>query len=129
MKHLGIDYGSKRVGIAMSDEAKQIAFPRDVFDNNDALLSKIVDLIKEEMVSGVVIGDTRGSSGIANEITPDMEQFAEKLKERGGVPVSFVPEIWSSIEADRFTKKPTHFDAAAAAVILQRYLDGLRSKN
>ena len=57
----------------------------------------------------------------------DVEAFAKSLEAQTGIVVELVSEIWSSIEASRYSENPAdHNDASAAAVILQRYLDGLR---
>ena len=123
MKYLGIDYGSKRVGIAASDEGGSIAFPRVVIDNTPHLIEDVLELMKKEGASAVVIGDTRGSGGSANPVTKEAESFAEELVTRG-VAVERVWELWSSIEASRYAEKGNeHEDSAAAAIILQRFLD------
>jgi len=124
MKYLGIDYGSKRVGLAISDEDGKIAFPRAVVPNDEKLIPFVARMIEEEKVAKVVVGDTRSSSGIENPITKKVEAFAAALKERGGIPVELVSEIFSSVEAGRYSEKSTdHNDASAAAIILQRFLD------
>ncbi len=127
MKYLGIDYGSKRVGVAVSDDAASIAFPRITLGNSRTLLQDILALIKKEGVSVVVIGDTRGSGGAENPVTAEAEAFAASLASEG-VVVERIWELWSSIEASRYAEKgDEHDDSAAAAVILQRFLD-IRSK-
>lgn len=125
MKYLGIDYGSKRVGIAVSDERGVIAFPRFVVENNERLPSRIAEIAHDEDVQQVIIGDARASSGLENPITGEAEKFAAELRARG-ISTQFVPELWSSVEAARYNGGRDHNDASAAAIILQRFLDGLR---
>jgi putative Holliday junction resolvase len=124
MKLLGIDYGSKRVGIAVSDQDATIAFPRMALPNDEKLASLLVALIQEEKIGRIIVGDTRTSGGRENPVTSAAEKFAAMLSTASSVPVEFAPEIWSSIEASRYAEKGNeHNDAAAAAIILQRFLD------
>lgn len=124
MKYLGIDYGAKRVGAAVSDRDATIAFPRAVFQNDTKLLSELMKIVQEERIESIVVGDTRSHGGGENPVTVDAEAFVEILKTKTKLPVESVPEVWSSIEANRYAPKgEEHNDAAAAAFILQRFLD------
>lgn len=122
MRYLGIDYGGKRIGLAISSEG--IAFPRDTLDNDDALFVMLRDIIEKEKVSAVVVGDTRAFGGGENPITKEADAFIARLKKEMDVPVTPVWEAGSSVEASRYAPegRPKD-DAAAAAIILQRYLD------
>ncbi len=124
MKYLGIDFGAKRVGVAVSDYAGAIAFPRVVLRNDDTVLAHLLDLITKEGIEKIVIGDTLSHGGAENPVTAEAEKFAERLKAETHLPVVSMWEMWSSIEASRYDPaKSSHYDAAAAAIILQRYLD------
>lgn len=123
MKYLGIDYGAKRVGIAVSDERGAIAFPRETMPNDAELLARIVRRAEEERVGMIVMGDTRTAGGRENPITAESDRFAQELREHTHIPVERTFEIWSSIEAGRGAEERGHDDAAAAAFILQRFLD------
>lgn len=124
MKYLGIDYGAKQVGLAVSDNGGMIAFPRAVVDNDNTLLPFLMSLIEKEHIGAIVVGDTRALSGEANPITKEAQAFTEELKKMVPIPVETIWEMWSSIEASRFAPKGhEHDDDAAAAIILQRYLD------
>lgn len=123
MKYLGMDYGSKRVGVALSDEAGTLAFPREVLPNDSELMQNLARIIEEEKPASIVVGDTRSHGGAENPVTPEAERFTEELK-RFGLPVALVPEAWSSVEASRYAPAGSgHHDSAAAAFILQRFLD------
>ncbi|MDP2648662.1 MAG: Holliday junction resolvase RuvX [Patescibacteria group bacterium] len=123
MKYLGIDYGSKRVGVAVSDDAGGLAFPRTQLSNDDELMEKLAGIVEEEKIESIVVGDTRSHGGGENPVTHEAERFTEDLK-RLGLPVSLVSEAWSSVEVSRYAPKGSeHDDAAAAAFILQRFLD------
>ena len=124
MKYLGIDYGGKRVGIAVSDSTGTIAFPRATIQNDTKFFENILKTIAEERVDAIVVGDTRTFSGFDNPVTKDAENFIERLKRETGLPVEKGWEAGSSIEASRYAPEGTgHEDGAAAAIILQRYLE------
>ncbi len=124
MKYLCIDYGARRVGVAVSDAEGGIAFPRAVLANTDALIGEIAAVVTRERVEKIIIGDTRAVGGGANPVTHEAEAFARDLGNVTAVPVEMMWEAWSSIEASRYAPEGKgHDDSSAAAVILQRYLD------
>ena len=124
MKYLGLDYGTSNIGVAISDERGAFAFPRTVLPNDASTLSALRTLVEQEGIETVVIGDTRSFGGAENPITKGAEMFISSLSQTIKVPVTPVFEAWSSMEAGRYAPKgQSHNDAAAAAVILQRYLD------
>jgi len=123
MRYLGIDYGTKRIGISISDEAGGFAFPKETIPNDATSIDRIARMIKDERVGTLVVGDTRALNGEENPITREAQSFADALRGHVGIPVESVREAFSSTEAGRFAPKGKHDDAAAAAIILQRYLD------
>ena len=124
MKYLGIDYGAKRVGIAVSDEGGTIAFPRGTLENGPDIVERIARRATEENAEMIVVGDTRSFSGLENPVTKESDEFVERLKKTTGLPVVRAWEAGSSIEASRYAPEgQEHDDASAAAVILQRFLD------
>ena len=125
MKYLGIDFGMKRVGTAVSNEEGTIAFPRATFKNDESLVAEILNIVEAEKIDEIVIGDTKALSGEPNPIVSlSADLFIEELKESITIPITKAFEGWSSIEASRYAPKgKEHDDAAAAAIILQRYLD------
>jgi len=124
MKYLGIDYGTKRVGIAVSDTDGKIAFPRAVFANDKKLLGSLREMAEKERIETIVVGDTRSHGGAENPVTSEADTFVAALRQEIKLPVERVWEAWSSVEASRYAPEGRgHEDAAAAAVILQRYLD------
>lgn len=129
MRYLGIDYGTKHLGIAVSDDAGSFAFPRDVLSNDAKAVEKIFHIVEKENIEGIVIGDTRFLNGGANTITESSDTFAENVELYCKIAVHRVREAWSSAEADRYAPQGRkHSDSAAAAIILQRFLDS-RSKS
>jgi putative Holliday junction resolvase len=123
MVYIGLDFGAKRIGVAISDQGGVFAFPKMVLPNDKDAVPAILALVKKESAETVVIGNTRSLSGQANAITERLENFIQEL-EVAGLRVERIWEGWSSHEAARFAPKgKTHDDAAAAAIILQRYLE------
>jgi putative Holliday junction resolvase len=127
VKIIGIDFGTKRVGTALSDETGKVAFPKEVIQNNSELLNKLEAFAKAEGVSLFVIGESRDFGGRANQLQHDINKLKADL-ERKGFDVRFEQEYSSSVEASRFQGVNQMIDASAAAIILQRYLDSHISK-
>ncbi len=126
MRYLGIDYGARRIGLALSDEKGEFAFPNATVPNDGSTIDRIGKICVKEGVQEIVIGDTRAGNEGENVITKEAEDFAELLSKHTRLVVHRVREAWSSMEASRFAPKgKEHDDAAAAAIILQRYLDTL----
>jgi putative Holliday junction resolvase len=127
----GIDYGARRVGVAVSDAAQSFAFPKTILPNDDTLLDALATLVEEEELEGFVVGESDNPAGGMNAIMRRITIFAEALKVRTGLPVFAVSEAYSSAEARRALEEKvrsradakTPVDAAAAAIILQTYLD------
>ncbi|MEK7588966.1 MAG: Holliday junction resolvase RuvX [Patescibacteria group bacterium] len=140
MKILGIDYGTKRIGLAMSDDGGTIAFPKGIIKNDSTVLKYIEKLIKDENIEEIVIGESLDLDGTQNKVNEKIQSFAKELESMFKIKVSFQKEFMTSVEARKTTifksslnqtqassrvKKETgeKVDAKAAALILQRYLD------
>ena len=131
-KYLGIDYGAKRVGIALSDERGAIAFPRGVLRNDRALVDAIIDLVRDENVCTIVIGESKDKDGTDNPVMAETRKFALALENALSVDVVFEPEYYSSVEARRLSAEAggaedSFVDDKAAAVILNRHLERSRA--
>lgn len=132
---LGVDYGEKRVGIAISDDNGKMAFPKTILPNNLSLIDSIISMSQEENISGIVLGESHDLSGKPNKIMGSIEDFKHSLEIQSGLPVFYEKEFLTSLEARsrpdksifnaRKVKsiKNTRVDDSAAALILQRYLD------
>ena len=123
MKYLGIDYGSKRVGLATSDEGGSFAFPRETIQCDANVQGEIKDMAQELKIEAVVVGIPETGSGVMNTFENDIRVFAKKVGEETGLPVFFQNEQFTSIEASRYAPGERKDDAVSAALILQRYLD------
>ena len=129
---LAIDYGARRVGLALSDPLKMIASPyRTIINNNNTILiEKIETIIAAEDVELTIIGLPLGMAGQKTEQTKKVEEFVDKLTDRG-IIIKYEDERWSSVAAKRSMKeqniKSGHnkdlVNQTAAAIFLQQYLD------
>ena len=122
MKYLGIDYGTKRIGIAISDDDGEFAFPKGIIAAPHAI-SDIAEICEKEHVEAIVIGKSVASNGADNDIVPQTEKFKEKLSEAIKLPIFFQQESFSTVEAHRYQVDAGKRDDSAAAIILQRFLD------
>jgi putative Holliday junction resolvase len=137
---LGIDYGRRRIGLALSDATGMLARPWKAIPRTGnpsqvaAALAGEVSALKDESdgLAAVVIGLPRRLNGEPNEQTPAVEALASELRRVLDVPLVLQDERLSSHEADSllarsekdWRKRKPLLDATAAAVILQDYLDG-----
>lgn len=139
MRVLGIDYGRKRIGLALSDASGTLATPWKVLVRPaaeraavQAVAGEVAALMRDDDgLAAVVVGWPRRLDGSPNTETPRVEAFARALATAVTVPVALQDERLSSHEADArlavrekdWRKRKVLLDAAAAAVILQDYLD------
>src|ERR1035437_8845784 len=123
MKYLGIDYGEKKVGIAISDIEGKVAFPKIVLENTEELINKISDLCKEFEVEAIVIGESKDYKGEDNKISPKIISFKRELSLAIKLPISLEPEFMSSMQVEKTFGKTDMLDASAAAIILQTFMD------
>ena len=129
---LAIDYGARRVGLALSDPLKMIASPyRTIIKkNNTILIEEIERIIAAEDVELTIIGLPLGMAGQKTEQTKKVEKFVDKLTDRG-IIIKYEDERWSSVAAKRSMKEQNIksgynkdlVDQTAAAIFLQQYLD------
>lgn len=130
---MGIDYGTKRMGIALSDELMMIAQPFELILAKpiESFLDRLKEIIQEKEVERIVIGmplHMNGSHGLSAE---KVDALIEKLKETVDLPITTWDERLSSVEANRILiagkvsrkKRKEKVDKTAAAIILQSYLD------
>ncbi|HEY1042083.1 MAG TPA: Holliday junction resolvase RuvX [Candidatus Paceibacterota bacterium] len=127
MRHLGIDFGTKKVGLALSDEAGSMGFPHGILPNDGRLIDEILSLIERKGVEKVVMGESRDYQGNENAVAKDARAFARLIESRSRIEVDFEPEILTTQEARRDpegVRMTGHapVDASAAALILTSYL-------
>lgn len=137
---LGIDYGERRVGIAISDPTATIAQPLTVLTRRAGKrppVQAVADIVAEHDVAHIVVGLPLTLAGDESEWTAEVREFGRKVAERTGVGVSFADERMTSVAAERAVRalglrkrereQKQRIDAGAAVIILQSYLD--RSKS
>lgn len=122
MKYLGIDYGTKRIGVAISDEDGEFAFPKMIL-NLEQAITEIAHLCHTEGVNAIVIGKSVASNNVDNELVKAIEKFKEKLTTAIQLPIFLQEESFSTVEAHRYQIAAGNRDDSAAAIILQRFLD------
>ena len=122
---LGIDYGAKKIGIALSDESKKLAFPKTVHPNSWEYFSNFLrNFIVKEDVDEIVVGLPTMLDGGDSDLTPEAKEFAEKIKNLTRMPVYFENEAFTSSAVENQGAAPHgKSDASAAALILQSFLD------
>lgn len=132
VKYLGIDYGTKRIGVATSDDTGTLAFPLTTVEAGPKALSEVAALAQEHNVQSVVMGESRTLAGELNLVMENIEQFKKDLSELTGLPVVYEQEFFTSAQAARQGQDKRgaggveKSDASAAALILQGYLDRIK---
>jgi putative holliday junction resolvase len=138
---VGFDIGERRIGVAVSDASGTLARPLATLSVKaldtgalDAAVEQVTRLsVEDDSISHVVVGLPKRLDGTPNNLTKRVEQFARDLAERTHLPVSLQDERLSSHEAEErlalrekdWRVRKQRIDAAAAAIILQDYLDTL----
>ncbi|MBI2476368.1 MAG: Holliday junction resolvase RuvX [Candidatus Taylorbacteria bacterium] len=123
MRYLGIDYGTKRVGVAVSDEEGRFALPLLVLPNDKKVLADIKKIVNNKKIGAVVLGESKNFKGQDNVIMEAVRRFKSALESAVGLPVFFEPEFMTSAEAKRLQGKTAMHDASAAALILKSFLE------
>ena len=88
---IGIDYGAKRTGIAVSDESETLAFPHDVWETTKNLTEDVVVFARERGAAGIVVGESHDLSGNPNPIAKNIEKLVDGLKAELPIPVHSEP--------------------------------------
>jgi putative holliday junction resolvase len=122
MRLMGIDYGTKKVGLAFTDEGGSMAFPHSVVPNTPKLLDVILGFIAEKNVAEIVIGHSLNKEGKPNQVHAAVEGLMLDLTLATGLPIHLEPEQYSTQAAIQLQGKNAQTDASAAALILDGYL-------
>jgi putative Holliday junction resolvase len=128
---LGVDYGHKRVGIALSDPLGMTASPLEVVPTADSV-RRVAELVAEHQVSVVVVGLPNPLKGGDSESTRRARQLGSAIGESTGAEIVYVDERYTSNLAERTLiesgmrrrERRENVDKVAAAIILQTFLDG-----
>lgn len=133
MRILGIDHGTKRIGIAISDELGVIAQPMEFIPAEPfaEFLARLKEIIREKQVEELVVGMPRNMDGSYGPAATKVREFVTVLKESIAMPMTLWDERLTSAQANRFLvqanvrrdKRKEKVDQTAAAILLQSYLD------
>lgn len=123
---LALDYGEKRVGVAIAHEVARMPRPLTTLTNDDGLMAEIAKLVNDEAIKMIVVGLPRSMDGGYSAQTRIAEAFAKELEQSVTVPVVLVDETLTSVDAEATLGPGRHpkgaVDAIAATYILERYL-------
>ena len=144
MRLIGIDYGTKRIGAALSDESGKFAFPHSVIPNSPGqegarkAAARIGEICSEEGVKKIILGESAGYGGAPNPVMEKIREFKGILEEETGLPVVYESEFMTTAQSLRppersaprgrlsRRRKPEKIkksDASAAALILGSFLE------
>ena len=138
---LAIDYGERRIGLALSDPTRVLASPLPTLTRRAGKrppFAALLQIIAEQDVTQLVVGLPLTLEGTENDWVREVRAFGERLAERAGLPVAWVDERMTSVRAERAVRsiglrkrereRKERVDAAAAVLILQAYLDARRAE-
>jgi putative holliday junction resolvase len=135
MRILGLDHGTKRIGVAVSDELKMIAQPLEFIlaEPFADLLARLKEIIRDKEIDLILVGMPRNMDGSYGPAALKVQDFVAALKGAIAVPIQTWDERLTSVQANRFLiqarvrreKRKEKVDKTAAAILLQSYLDSL----
>jgi putative Holliday junction resolvase len=133
VRSLGLDIGDKRIGVALSDPEGILASPFTIISRRDERLDieAIMAVINQHQVRRIIVGLPRSMDGSIGRQAEKVEAFVQRLCSQVDVPVEFRDERLTTVSAERLmrtvnapkTRRKARYDAMAAAIILQAYLD------
>jgi putative Holliday junction resolvase len=134
MRILAIDHGTKRMGIAVSDELGLIAQPLEFIPAEPLaeFLTRLKEIVREKQVELILVGMPRNMNGSYGPAALKVQEFVAVLKDAVPIPIQTLDERLTSVQANRFLteadaggrRRKAKVDKSAAAVLLQGYLDG-----
>jgi putative Holliday junction resolvase len=136
MRILALDHGTKRIGVALSDELKMIASPLEYIPAAPfaAFLARLREILREKEVELILIGMPRNMDGSYGPAALQVQEFVAVLKDALTIPIQTLDERLTTVQAQRFllqgnvrrAQRKEKVDKTAAAILLQSYLDGLQ---
>ncbi|MEK7248911.1 MAG: Holliday junction resolvase RuvX [Bacteroidota bacterium] len=134
---LGIDYGTKRIGVAMSDPTRLIAQGITTLDNNIKTVEKLLEIVKREEVVRIIVGMPYTADGGKGKKALEVEEFIQHLKQHTTIEIDTWDESYSSVNAHQAfidigmkkkkRQQKARVDEMAARLMLQEYLDNSQS--
>jgi putative pre-16S rRNA nuclease len=139
MRVLALDHGTKRIGVALSDETATIAQPLEFIPAEPLAkaLERIKEIVVEKQVREIVVGLPRNMNGTYGPAAESARKFAATLREALGIPVKTWDERLTTVQANRFLieaglrreQRKTKVDQSAAAILLQSYLEAASARS
>nr|MBQ0091578.1 Holliday junction resolvase RuvX [Candidatus Enterousia merdequi] len=131
---LGLDWGARRCGVAVSDESREYTFtrPQLYIKSQNELIEKILNIINEDKICGVVVGLPLFSDGSESETTKMVRAFAKSLSEHIELPIIFIEENLTSAAAQEeigrksIAKIKQELDSVSAKIILENAIAVLK---
>src|SRR5438067_9901035 len=137
MRILAIDHGTKRMGIALSDELGMIAQPLKFIEAESfaKFLDRVKEILREKQVELILVGMPRNMDGSYGPAALKVQEFVAVLKDALTIPLKTLDERLTTVQAQKFliqgnvrrNKRKEKVDKTAAAILLQSYLDSLAS--
>ncbi len=135
MRILALDHGTKRIGVAVSDEMKMIATPLEYIPAEPfaEFLARLREILREKEVELIIIGMPRNMDGSYGPAALKVQEFVAVLKNALTIPLKTLDERLTTVQAQRFLiqgnvrrdKRREKVDKTAAAILLQGYLDSV----
>ncbi len=130
MRILALDVGERRIGLAVSDPLGTIAQPLMTIERNNASIDRIVEIVKDKEIGEIVVGLPVNMNGTPGPRVEEVGEFARRITERIDIPLVFVDERLSTVEAEKLMisadvsrrKRRRSIDSVAAAIILEKRL-------
>ena len=140
MKVLGVDYGQRRTGIAVSDDLNLIASPLKTISHNNKklLINEMLQIIKEYDIKKIVVGKPLNMNGTQGKSAQQAIDFAKELEQAANIEVELIDERLTTVSAHNILnesnvsgskKRKNIIDTIAAVIILQQYLNREDIKN
>ena len=133
MRILALDHGTKRIGVAVSDELKMLAQPLEFIPAEPfaGFLERLKEILRDKEVDQIIVGMPRNMDGSYGEATLKVDAFVAALRNAVTVPIRTLDERLTSVQANRMLiqggmrrdKRKQKVDQTAAAILLQSYLD------
>ena len=131
---LGIDYGEKRIGLAISDKSKIFASTKDFIYNNDHLLENLKQIVDENEVEEIILGLPLKLNGEESESTISVKYFKEELDDFFDIKITLMDERLTTSYAEKLmisgnvrrNKRKQKIDSLSAQIFLQNYLDKIK---
>jgi len=132
---LAIDHGTKRMGVAISDELRMIVQPLEFIPAEPfaKFLDRLKEILREKQVELILVGMPRNMDGSYGPAALKVQEFVAVLKDAVAIPIKTLDERLTSVQAHRFLteaevrgrQRKEKVDKSAAAILLQSYLDSL----